>query len=182
MRRTLITAAVAAAILVITSVFAPTVVASPEPGEIWATDAGGSVKNTYLPGDPVYVKGVGLLKGRSYMIYIIPDKGTQIGPGDVIPIGDAVVTAHVTTDPQNGALAPTLVWANALPGFYDVFADCQDEGTQGVYEPHIDAKDEEGVLIPPTAGFFVIPENPLGTIAVLSAGFTALYIKRRKIL
>jgi len=147
-------------------------------GEIWAKDSSGHTVVTYLIGDTVYVKGVGLKEGQMYRISIVEDDGTQIGPGDPIPTG-AILTKLVGPIGSNKKLELTPIWGPPLtPGYCDMFADCIGDGVEGKYDPGIDAKDEE-LTINPTAGFHVIPETSLGTIGIVLAGFTALFIRRK---
>lgn len=131
--------------------------------------------NTFLLSDNVYAKGSGMHKNQQYKIYIIVD--TTITEGMAIPT-NVTTTVTVTTD-GNGAFGPILVWSNPLTtGYYDIIADCQNVGVQGYYDSP-DAIDD--IEVNATAGFFVIPEIPLGTIAVLSAGLTATLLKRKRI-
>lgn len=130
--------------------------------------------NTFLLSDNVYAKGSGMHKDQQYKIYIIID--TTITEGMAIPT--AVISPVTVTTDGNGAFGPTLVWSNPLTaGYYDIIADCQNVGVAGYYDSP-DAIDD--IEVNNTAGFFVIPEVPLGPIAVLLACFTAALIKRRK--
>jgi len=169
-------------VISVSASFIPLAFADPDPGEVWATDADGIKKEVFNPTDTVYVKGVGLRKGLKYKISIVEDTGTQIKSGDPIPTNNIVAWKVITTDLQDGSFGPEDIWIQPLmPGCYDVFADCLEEGTQGYYDPGIDAKDEESPLVT-TAGFFVIPEIPLGTLTGLLASFSAtLIIKRKRI-
>jgi hypothetical protein len=130
--------------------------------------------NEFAPSDNVYAKGSGMLKNQEYKIYIIED--TTITDGMAIPT--PVTTPVTVTTDDDGRFSPTLIWSGPLtPGYYDIIADCQNVGVSGYYDS-ADAIDDEEINV--TAGFFVIPEVPLGTIAVLLASFAAVLVKRRR--
>jgi hypothetical protein len=136
--------------------------------------AGTGEINEFLPTQTVYAKGEGMEPG-DYIIYIVPDVPTWIPGTTTIPT--SVATTPVTVG-ASGTFGPTPIWSPTLtPGNYDIIADHQTLGTQGTYDVH-DALDTGEIQV--TAGFFVIPEVPLGTIAVLLASFTAVLIKRRR--
>lgn len=129
--------------------------------------------NTFHMSDEVYAKGSGMLKNQVYKIYIIAD--TTIVDGMAIP-SPVTPPVTVTTGPT-GAFPPTKIWSAPLaPGNYDIIADCQGVGVLGHYDSG-DAIDDEEVKV--TAGFFVIPETSLGTIAVILAGSTVILLKRK---
>jgi len=129
--------------------------------------------NKFKPTDSVYAKGSALKPLRRYIIYIIND--TTLIEGMMIP--PSVANPVTATADATGYLAPTLVWASPLkPGNYDIIADCQDEGVRG-YLDDSDAIDDMEINY--TAGFFVIPEVPLGAIMALSACALAFLIKRK---
>lgn len=130
--------------------------------------------DTFLPSDTVYAKGSGMRKNATYKIYIITD--TTIIEGMAIPT-PVIPPVTVTTNP-NGAFSATVIWPPTLiPGLYDIIADCQTSGVPGYYDD-ADAIDDEETHV--TAGFFVISEIALGTIATLSAAFAAAFLKYRK--
>lgn len=136
---------------------------------------GTSEVNTFILSDDVYVKGAGMLKNHNYTIHLIND--TTIVDGMAIP-ANVTNTITVTTN-VNGTFAPTLVWSNPLtPGYYDIIADCQEVGVTGSYDSP-DAIDD--IEVNDTAGFFVIPEVYLGTIAALLACFAAIAYKRKRL-
>lgn len=129
--------------------------------------------NVFLPSDSVYAKGSGMAINQNYTIYIIND--TTIVAGMTAPT-NVTATVTVTTD-ENEAFQPVLIWpAPLLPGNYDIIADCQGLGQQGAYD-WPDAIDD--IEINTTAGFFVIPETPLGTLAALLICITALAFKAK---
>jgi len=132
--------------------------------------------NTFLLSDSVYARGSGMGINQNYKIYIIND--TTIVEGMTIP-ANVTTTATVATD-ENGAFEPTLVWPAPLTdGNYDIIADCQNAGDLGVYD-FPDAIDD--IEINTTAGFFVIPETPLGTLAILFACLTAMALNKKLLL
>jgi len=129
--------------------------------------------NTFLLNDNVYAKGSGMATNQNYTIIIIND--TTIIQGMTIP-PNITNTVTVTTD-ENGAFPPTLIWPAPLtPGNYDIIADCRNTGQQGIYD-FPDAIDD--MEINNTAGFFVIPEIPLGTLAALLACLTAIALNKK---
>jgi len=129
--------------------------------------------NTFLPSDSVYAKGSGMAINQNYTIIIIND--TTIIKGMPIP-PNITNTVTVTTD-TNGAFPPTLIWPTPLtPGNYDIIADCQNTGQQESYDCPDTIDDIE---INNTAGFFVIPETPLGTLAALFACLTAIALNKK---
>lgn len=131
--------------------------------------------NEFLPSESIYAKGSGMWPNARYRIYIIKDTTIYIGMAIPAPV---VATVDVTTD-GSGRFSAELIWpAPTTPGRYDIIADCLDYGQVGVYDC-ADAIDDEEILV--TAGFFVIPETSLGTIAVILAGSTAILSKRKRI-
>jgi len=144
-------------------------------GTITSTDATGTTEiNEFLPTQTVYAKGEGMEPGN-YIIYIVPDVSTWIPGTTTIP---ASVASTSVTVGSSGTFALTVIWSPTLtPGDYDIIADHQTLGTQGTYDVH-DALDSGEIHV--TAGFFVIPEIPLGAIAVLLVCFAAASLKRRK--
>lgn len=145
-------------------------------GTITSTDATGTTEiNEFQLTEDVYAKGSGMSLSADYEIYIIVDTTITLDmsiPSNVTP------TTTVTTD-STGAFGPTLIWSAPLtPGDYDIIADCLNHGTQGVYDVYDAIDDNE---IHTTAGFFVIPEVPLGTVAVLLASFAAVAFKRKRL-
>ena len=79
-------------------------------------------------------------------------------------------TATSVSSDASGNIQATLVWSWPLvPGKYDIVVDVNDNG---VYDAGIDAIDDSDIQV--TAGFFVIPEVPLGTVMALAAMIIAL--------
>jgi len=146
-------------------------------GTITSTDATGTTEiNEFLPTQTVYAKGEGMEPGN-YIIYIVPDVSTWTPWVTVIPA--SVTTPTPVTVGPSATFGPTVIWSPTLtPGDYDIIADHQTLGTQGTYDVH-DALDSGEIHV--TAGFFVIPEIPLGAITVLLVCFAAASLKRRKI-
>jgi len=121
--------------------------------------------NAFLPNDNVYLKGLGMPKNHRYRIYIIED--VTIVQDMHIP-SNVTTTTKITTD-ENGTFAPTLIWSAPLtPGRYDIITDSLDSGVQGRYDSP-DAIDDGEIHV--TAGFFVVSETSMGTIAALLASF-----------
>jgi len=73
-----------------------------------------------------------------------------------------------------GDFPPTLVWDCAVPGKYDIVLDVNGNG---IYDEGVDALDDMDVN---SAGFFVVPEYPLGTILGVAMCFAALAAFRSK--
>lgn len=141
-------------------------------------DAMTTVDN-FTPGEEVYVKGSGLEPTSSYKIYIVEDYTSWVrGTTTLADLTVVMGPIEVTTD-ATGLIVdqPVLIWASASPGYYDIFADCQTDGTIGTYDAYDDMDD----LDVDNAGFFVIPEMPLGTITGLLACFIAIAFKCKRI-
>ena len=121
-------------------------------------DVSGSPKETFAPGDTVYVKGLRLATSTSYKIWIQNEPVVVLPPGGYgVPgtVGhDQIIAGEdpsgseesVTTD-ANGDLAPLAIWNIALsattPSKYDIVADNQAQGTIGTFESK-DATDSPG--------------------------------------
>ncbi|GAH53333.1 unnamed protein product, partial [marine sediment metagenome] len=77
-------------------------------------DSGGTEKNSFEPGEDVYVKGDGLNPDRTYTLWIQNDPVTE---GKALATGEDPSGAQetVTTGPANGnqigAFPPTLIWS-----------------------------------------------------------------------
>lgn len=148
-------------------------------GTIASTDATGATEiNAFLPTQTVYAKGEGMEQGE-YKIYVVPDVATWVPGVTPIPqLGPPLPPPVTVMVGASGTFGPIVVWGPDLTsGDYDIVADHQTLGTQGVYDIH-DALDSGEVHV--TAGFFVIPEAALGTIGTLSAAFAAAFLKYRK--
>lgn len=138
--------------------------------------------NIFNPGDEVYVLGLGLLPNAHYDVWIVPDQINWV-LGMPLPLAvPGTIVLNIVTD-GFGNFPKTLIWTSATPGKYDIIADCQQVGapapgtTPGLFDAFDSLDDFETQV---TAGFFVIPEIPLGTVMGLFACFAAFYVKRKK--
>jgi hypothetical protein len=142
---------------------------------IESCDSAGNTKDTFNPGDKVYVKGSGLEPGLSYYIYIVVDHEPWVRGRTKKDDLTIICEVYVTVD-ENGYIEnqPVLIWDSASPGYYDIWADCTMAGASWTY----DASDDLDNFDVGTAGFFVIPEIPLGVTAVLAACFAGLGVRQ----
>jgi PKD repeat protein len=139
---------------------------------LFTCDAAGNPVDRFLPGETVYVKGLGLDSSTSYNLWI-QGEPVLLTPLDALErplMGGKYIfsTANdpsgaqetVTTD-ANGDFAPVAVWTAAeTQGEYDIAADNQASGTVGTYDSHdeIDNPGWEGFKVkepsvPPVADF-----------------------------
>jgi hypothetical protein len=134
---------------------------------IESCDSVGVKKDTFLVGDDVYANGACYRPQTTYDIYVVEDV-TWVD-GMAIPPRVPGTTTTVTTD-ANGNIPPTLLWSNPLaPGKYDIIVDVNGDG---LYYAETDTLDDNDIKV--TAGFFVVPEVPLGTITATIGMFGAL--------
>ena len=139
--------------------------------------------NVFNPGDEVYVSCLGLLPNALYEVWIVPDQINWVFLTPLPPPFPGTIVLYIVTDPL-GNFPKTLIWPSAALGKYDIIADCQP----GPWAPFpdtmpdvfdmFDSLDDFETQV--TAGFFVIPEIPLGTVMGLFACFVAFYVKRKK--
>ena len=134
---------------------------------IESCDSAGVKKDTFMLDDDVYANGTCYQPQTTYDIYVVEDV-TWVD-GMAIPPRVPGTATTVTTD-ANGNIPPTLLWSNPLtPGKYDIIVDVDGDG---LYYAESDALDDNDVEV--TAGFFVIPEVPLGTLTAAIGMFGAL--------
>ena len=138
-----------------------------------STDYYGAKKDTFYPGEDVYVSGSGFDPCTTFDIYVVCDKATW-NDGDAIPSRVAGTATTVSSD-ASGNIPPTIVWPHDLtPGKYDIVIDvCAN----GKYDKDIDCLDNNDIQV--TAGFFIIPEYLLGTILGVAGCFAAFGVFRR---
>jgi hypothetical protein len=140
-----------------------------------SSDSYGAEKNTFYPGENVYVKGSGFMDSATLDIYVV--KHTTWTDGDTIPPRVAGTATTVTSNSSGKILA--IVWhAPLTPGKYDIVIDVNGNGK---YDKNIDCLDSNDCEV--TAGFFVVPEYVLGTILGLAgciAAFGAFRMLRPK--
>ena len=163
----------------------PCASADPDPRiddpRIESTGADGTVKNEFLLGENVYVKGQVLMKGISYEIYVIPHE--KVVPGMTLR-GENVTPTTFVTSIEGGVIPVTLVWPATLTyGYYDIIADRLGFG-EGIYNPLIDPADRwdlvDGVLV--QGGFFVVTEFGaiIAVVACYAATFAVMMFKRKR--
>jgi len=133
-------------------------------------DDTGNLKDTFYPGETVYVKGSGLEHSKIYPVHVVYDVETWTN-GMSIP-SRVPGTEETITSNSNGMITPTSIWSLAVPGKYDLVIDVNGNG---LYEIGVDSLDQFDAT-----GFFVVPELPLGTITALSATFIPLVLTRAR--
>jgi hypothetical protein len=134
---------------------------------IESCDSAGVKKDTFLLGDKVYGTGSGYSVSTIYEVYVVEDV-TWVD-GMAIPPRVAGTATSITSDAA-GDVPATLLWSNPLvAGKYDIVVDVDGDG---LYYAETDALDDSDIEV--TAGFFVIPEVPLGPIMATMGMFAAL--------
>jgi hypothetical protein len=130
----------------------------------------------FNPGECVCLKGSGLEPRSTYYIYIVRDYSPWVRDETRLTYLTIVVGPIPVSTDSNGYIInqPVLLWDSASPGYYDILADCQTRGTVGVYDAYDDLDDLDVV----NAGFFVIPEAPLGVVGVLTVCFAGLGVRQ----
>lgn len=133
-----------------------------------------NLKNVYFPGEPVYVRGKTQNFTETLDIYLVAD--TTWLNGKIVHASDRIsgTVATVTTNAE-GKFGPLTIWNAAKQGNYDIFLDTNNNG---VYNPEKDSVWDNNVAI--TAGFTVLPEYPVGVIAILACltAFMVVKVKR----
>ena len=129
----------------------------------------GIKKDTFDLTEDIYVNGSGFMSNAIYDIYVVDDvtwtNGMPIPPR--IPGTEWVVASYI-----DGSMGPIKVWSSPLEiGKYDIVIDGNGNG---IYDEGVDARDDMDIT---TGGFFVIPENVLGTIGVLAACLAAVLLQ-----
>ena len=137
-------------------------------------DASGNPKDSFAPGECVYVKGINLEPNTEYKIWIQPEpvtNGKTLNPSDD-PSGEQETV--ITND--KGEFGPVAIWcidANATATYqkWDIIAD---KGGDGIYSSSYDAIDSV------TTYGFVAPIPELATILLALAGIFALVRLKNK--
>ena len=139
-------------------------------------DGLGNVKNMFWLGDNMYIMGSCYDPSTTYDLYVVEDTNWI----DRMPFPNRVsgTVSSITTD-ESGNI-PTDGRSNAwpwplVPGKYDIVVDVNGNG---VYDEPIDALDDRDIKV--TAGFFIIPELPLGTVTALLSSLAALTLYRKR--
>ncbi len=148
-----------------------TITSVPTGPTIESSDSGGAKKDTFDIPEDVYVVGSGYIVDvgpHSHDLYVVEDVATWTD-GMAIPSRVAGTATTVSSD-GSGNIPATLVWSGPLvPGKYDIVVDVNGNG---LYDANVDALDDSDVQV--TAGFFVVPEVPLGTVMASVAMIIAL--------
>jgi hypothetical protein len=120
-------------------------------------DASGNYKDSFAPGETVFVKGLGLDASTDYNLWI-QDEPVLVKPLDSLGRpGTADYTLSAASDPSgapetvttdaSGDFDPVAVWeidSSTSPHEYDIVADNLDSGTVGTYDSAADAIDNPG--------------------------------------
>jgi hypothetical protein len=140
---------------------------------IESCDGVGVPKDTFYLNDYVYVKGSDFDEFESYDLYVVEDV-TWVD-------GMAIPTRIPGTPTSVSSLGEGIILATSLghldPGKYDILVDFNGDGD---FNEGIDALDDSDIQV--TAGFFVVPEVPLGTISAMISMTIALigYVSYRR--
>ncbi len=140
------------------------------PPTMVSCDSIGNTKESFAPGETVYVKGQGLTAARSYNLWIQAEPAVLnwAAKGDTVPGATFPGPMNVANDPSgaqeavttdaSGDFVPTAIWtipsSTAANVKYDIVADIQGSGTVGTFD-NSDAADSPGFQ-----GFTVIPLPP----------------------
>jgi hypothetical protein len=128
--------------------------------------AEGLLKDRFSAGEALYVQGAGFKPLTAYTVYVVE----SLNNAKLADLTSSIVVAQtsVTTN-ASGCFEPSLIWASAQYGNYDLILDANADSQ---YNQGTDAIDQNILVGTPT--LHVIPEVPFGTIAALSACFAAL--------
>jgi len=138
------------------------------------TNVAGERKDVFDISETVYISGSGYLPSKKYDLYVVEDTTWSGGMG--FPDRVSGTETSVETDVNGDIPAGIVAWKGPLtPGKYDIVID---RNNNGKYDEGIDALDDEDIEV--TAGFFVIPELPLGTLMGIVTCFVALATFRFK--
>jgi hypothetical protein len=135
--------------------------------DLVSCDASGNTKESFAPGEIVYVKGLGLAASTSYKLWIQPEPVSN-NKLSIVDGNDSVLLPayefNAANDPSgaqetittnaSGDFSPTAIWSiapSATPQKYDIVADSQALGTIGKYDSkdYIDAPGFQGFIAPP---------------------------------
>jgi uncharacterized repeat protein (TIGR01451 family) len=146
-----------------------------------AADDTPAIKDVYYEGEPVYALGSGFAPNTLVDIYIFNDR-KWLGGEDLTAIAPLYASAPGKQVDPNGSIGINplvLVWANSVPGEYDMVFDANQNH---IYEPFIDAVDD-----PNHPGLIVLGRVPLITplgivvlIGLLSLIATSTLVRKRK--
>jgi hypothetical protein len=129
----------------------------------------GNKKDTFDLTEDIYINGSGFMSHAIYDMYVVDD--VTWTDGMLIP-PRVPGTASLLASSIDGSIPPILVWGSPLViGKYDIVIDVNGNG---IYDEGVDARDDMDIT---TEGFFVIPENVLGTIGVIAACLAAVILQ-----
>lgn len=149
------------------------------PATIESCDPYGNPKNEFScvqppPKGDIHVIGNGFPSNIEVPVYVVKDVSDWF---DGISISSLkwASGALVQTN-SDGDILVTNVWESAVAtGYFDIVADVN---SNGIYDAGVDAIDNDDIHV--TAGFFVIPEVPVGPLFVFIACILAFYAYRIK--
>jgi len=134
--------------------------------------AEGLLKDRFSAGEALYVQGAGFKPLTAYIVYVVE----SLNNAKLADLTSSIVVAQISvTTNASGCFEPSLIWASAQYGKYDLILDANADSR---YSQGTDAIDQNILVGTPT--LHVIPEVPFGTIAALSACFAALAIVTHK--
>jgi len=136
----------------------------------------------FNPSDTVYVFGEGYEADQTYPIYVVQDRSWS--NGDSIPERISLTLTSIQTNSEGKLLVMVdgewklqAVWNPPLiPGKYDIIIDINNNE---IYDVGIDVLCDNNIQI--SAGFFVIPEAPLGTLTILMLAIIGLFVHKARI-
>jgi hypothetical protein len=155
-----------------------------EPNVI-SCNASGTAKESFVPGETVYVKGAGLAASTSYKLWIqaepVSNNKLSIVDGNdpvLLPAyefnagNDPSGAQETVTTNASGDFSTTAIWtiaSSATPQKYDIVADSQASGTIGKYDPtDVSSTSKKDYMDAPGWEGFTVTEPPLTITA--SAG------------
>ena len=129
----------------------------------------GIKKDTFDVTEDIYVNGSGFMSNAIYDVYVVDD--VTWTDGMIIP-SRVPGTVSIFASSIDGSIPPINIWGSPLEiGKYDIVIDGNGNG---IYDEGVDARDDMDIS---TGGFFVIPENVLGTIGVIAACLAAVILQ-----
>ena len=152
----------------------------------------GTAKESFAPGETVYVKGAGLAASASYKLWIqsepVSNNRLSIGGGND-PVLAGAYALDTGEDPSGaqetvatsaaGDFGPTAIWsigAGASTGTkYDIVADSQSSGTAGKYDTYTagSASPKDFIDAPGWKGFTVAGSPVVAPVAAFTADVTS---------
>jgi hypothetical protein len=122
-------------------------------GDVWSSDVLGSVKDSFDPGESVYVTVPEA--GLTVSLYVVADK-IAWNNGDTLTDVSLDGVETLTLNAGQGTQIIQIWGAPLTPGKYDIVMDVDRDG---VFDAELDCVDDMKIT-----GLHVVPEVPLGTI------------------